>query len=511
MISFPGSATIPLKTLLRNSECTKKVQVNGNEFLAVNRLLADYHDAGPSDIMVALDYDGKDPLPEVLLAIANGCKLVLTRKPLPLDDTITQLVAADFGLVLGRLSAAIQGNPANCLKVFVVTGTNGKSTSTFFFHQLMRNAGQPYGLIGSLAYELGDVCLPSWKTTPYPHDLHALFAQIRNAGLHGVALEASSAGLMMDRLLSTPISVAAFTNLTVDHRIHHPTLEDYFAAKLRLFIDPKQASAPRHAVINTDDEWGRKLYKRVRSVSETLSYGLQHTADVHVRAIQPLHDTDSSRGVRFELHSPWGQFQVQLPLPGSFNIYNALTAFTAGVLLGADAEQAARFLSQLRLPEGRLQEIPNQCGFRVFVDYAHSVDALVKVGSELRNLTSARLIVVFGCGGMRGCIPEEIGQAAASYADCCIITTQDPGPMSAEALASRVALGVPPGVEFHLIADRQQAIQFALDQAQSGDVVLLAGKGHEKVQIIGSRHFPHDEIAITQSALAQLSSTYSRL
>jgi UDP-N-acetylmuramoyl-L-alanyl-D-glutamate--2,6-diaminopimelate ligase len=452
-------------------------------------------------MMVALDYDGHDPQPDIRSAIANGCRVILSRRPLALDQSITQVIARDFGWVLGRLSSSIHANPSHQLKILAVTGTNGKTTTSHFFQQLMQQAGQRFGLIGSNVYDLGGQLLESWKTTPYPPDFHALLAQAQAAGLEGVALEASSAGLMMDRLLGTRVEVAAFTNLTPDHRIHHPTLEDYFAAKLRLFIDAQQDTPPRFAVINIDDPWGQKLYGLSSLVSETISFGLQASADVQALDLSPLDLANPLAGVQFELLSPWGKFMARLPLLGRFNIYNVLAAFSAAVLMGVTPSLAARGLGQLQLPRGRLQEIPNQKGFRVFVDYAHSVDSLIQVERELRAICRSRLIVLFGCSGMRGCIPEEIGQAAASDADCCIVTTQDPGLLNAGTLAQRAAAGIPSHVERHLIADRKQAIQFALDMAQAGDVVLLAGKGHEKAQIIGRQRVAHDEIAVATALL----------
>lgn len=389
--------------------------------------------------------------------------MILSRQALTLDSAITQLIACYFGQVLGCLSSTLHAGPSHKLKIFAVTGTNGKTTVTSFFQQLMQQAGHPFGLIGSTVYDLGSQKLALWKTTPYPHDLHALLSQACVAGLEGVALEASSGGLLMDRLLGTRIEVAAFTNLTPDHCIHHPTMEDHFAAKLRLFVDAPQDKPPRFAVINTDDLWGQKLYNISKAFSETISFGMQTPANVRAHAIRSLDPGHPVAGVQFDLLSPWGRFEARLPLLGQFNIYNALTAFSAAVLVGLEPGFTVHDISKLKLPCGRLQEIPNQKGIQVFVDYAHSVDSLMQVGRELRAIIcNAHLIVLFGCSGMRGCIPEEIGQAAARFADCCIVTIQDPGMLDAETLAQRAVNGIPVATERHLkIASRPSSSPLA--------------------------------------------------
>ena len=488
-----------LAALLARCDLRGDATVRGAGDVPVDRIVMTPDAAGPGALVAGLI----QPDAEWVGACARaGASAVIVDRALPVAEAITQVVIPRPGPVVGRIAALLNGDPSRALKLIAVTGTNGKTTITHFCQQLAAAAGARFGVLGTNGFDVGDVVLEPWKTTPYAPDLHALLARMVGAGLDGAAIEASSSGLMMDRLVGAAVDVAIFTNLTADHLDHHPDPESYFAAKRRLFIDPELDEPPRFAVIDRDDPAGRRLLADRQMPCPAVSVSRQGAADVFAEGLAPIDPDDPTRGVRFDLVSPWGRWPVALPVPGAFNVSNALAAFAACVGVGLPPEVLAARIEGLALPKGRLDERPTAGGYRLFIDYAHNPAAIRAAQATLRPITRKRLITVVGASGSGRRDPAEIGRAVAAGADRCVITTNDPAWVPSAELAAGVASALPDTLPYTVIEDRRAAIAYAVEQAEPGDVVLLVGKGHETTMKIRGESVPYSDHDSVAAALA---------
>jgi UDP-N-acetylmuramoyl-L-alanyl-D-glutamate--2,6-diaminopimelate ligase len=389
---------------------------------------------------------------------------------------------------LARLAWGKAGYPA----LVGVTGTNGKTTTTYLVEALLQRSGRRPGVMGTVACRWPGEEQPATMTTPDPITLHRILGRMAADGVDCVVLEVSSHALQQRRLAGLEVEVGVFTNLTQDHLDYHGTMDAYFAAKSRLFLDP--ASACRRAVVNADDPWGRKL---LAARPDALTFGLQETADLRgcVR-------TMGLAGMDLELHWNGRTHSLHSPLVGMFNASNILAAI--GVAIALDLPPAAWDALETAVgAPGRLQRIPHPRGVHVFVDYAHTPDALEKVCATLRALEPGRLLVVFGCGGDRDAGKRPLmGAAAARYAHVVVVTSDNPRSEDPEAIIDAIMPGLAGAPQVVQEVDRRQAIARALAEARPGDAVLIAGKGHERVQILGNQTIPFSDVQVAQE-LAQ--------
>lgn len=493
------AAPMALEALLARCDPRGQARVQGPVVRRVDRIVMTPEQAGPGAIVAGLLHPDAA---WVHACARRGAAAVIVDRDLPVEAEPTRIVLPRPGPVVGRISALLNGDPSEVLQLVAVTGTNGKTTTTFFCRQLTAAAGLRFGVLGTNGFDVGQEILAPWRTTPYAPDLHALFARMVRAGLHGAAIEASSAGLIADRLIGAEVDVAVFTNLTPDHVDDHPDPEAYFAAKRRLFIDPEQPRPPRLAVIDRDDPAGRRLLADGAMPCPTVSVSRRADADVRAVGITPLDPADPGRGVRFDLASPWGRWPVALPLPGAFNVSNALAAFAACAGLGMPPDRLAAAFEGLTLPRGRLEEHPvDEGGFRVFVDYAHNVGAITEALAAVRPLARGRVIAVLGASGTGRRVPSDIGRAVGRGADLCVLTTNDPDRTPVAALSRAVAAGLPDGLPHTFIEDRRAAIAHAVALAEPGDVVVALGKGHERTQLVRGEKVPYDEQESVAAAL----------
>jgi UDP-N-acetylmuramoyl-L-alanyl-D-glutamate--2,6-diaminopimelate ligase len=420
-------------------------------------------------------------------AVARGAAALVVERPLPLE--VPQVRVASVRRAMAPAAARFYGDPTARLEVAGVTGTNGKTTTAFLVRALLEAAGRQTGLLGTVTSVIGGAEHPVERTTPEAIDLQRTFRAMVEGGDVACAMEVSSHALALHRADAIHFAVAMFTNLTQDHLDFHPTMEDYFAAKRRLFAE----LSPRHAVINIDDRYGARLAAELEA---PITFGLE--GDATYRALD-VHT--GLAGSRFTIRGPDGELEIGSPLRGRFNVYNSLAAFAAARALGVAAETAADALAAARLVPGRLEPVDEGQDFAVLVDYAHTPDSLENVLRAARELTGGRVHVVFGCGGDRdrGKRPQ-MGEIAVRLADRVIVTSDNPRSEDPEAIIEEILAGAGAGVE-HTV-DRREAIELAIAGAHSGDVVVIAGKGHEQGQEFASGFkVPFDDATVAREAL----------
>jgi UDP-N-acetylmuramoyl-L-alanyl-D-glutamate--2,6-diaminopimelate ligase len=413
------------------------------------------------------------------------------------------LVVDDPRAVLGRVASWVYGDPVRDLGVLGVTGTSGKSTITFLLEAGLRAAGHETGLVGGIEIRVGGEVLPSALTTPEATDLHGLFALMRERGVTAAAMEVSSHALDFGRVGGAFYEVAMFTNLSQDHLDHHPTMEDYFAAKARLFT-PEYS---RVGVVNVDDSWGRRLTQVATIPMTTFSAAGDPGADWRAADVRLLSD-----GSDFRVVGPGGvEAEARVPLPGPFNVANALAAIVALVESGISLQTAVRGIGDLAGVPGRLERVDEDQEFVALVDYAHKPGAVQAVLETLRPLTAddGRLIIVLGCGGDRDAGKRPVmGELAARLADVVVFTNDNPRSEDPWAILTAMVEGVltvPESERAHVIVepDRAAAIALAAGRAGCGDVVVVAGKGHEQGQYVGGAVLPFDDREVLRRVLRE--------
>ncbi|HEY8498954.1 MAG TPA: UDP-N-acetylmuramoyl-L-alanyl-D-glutamate--2,6-diaminopimelate ligase [Limnochordales bacterium] len=462
----------------------------------------------PGDVFVCIRgtrLDGHAFAPE---AAERGAALILAeREPGPVADRVPTLLVADSREALGRAAALVLGHPDRRLRLVGVTGTNGKTTTTYLTKAALESAGFRVGLVGTIQQLVGDRVLEAERTTPESADLQDLFARMVEAGVSHAVTEVSSHAVVLKRIEGIEYDVGVFTNLTQDHLDFHGTMEAYREAKAGFFARLGQGVKGRKlAVVNGDDPSGP--YMAARAGVDVIYYGLDPRRDVAAEGVQARPD-----GVRFTARTPWGASPVRLQLGGTFNVYNALAALAVGLHEGASLEGAVAALERVAGVPGRFEAVREGQPFGVIVDYAHTPDGLENVLRSARALSPRRLWVVFGCGGDRDRTKRpRMGAIAARLADRVIITSDNPRSEDPEAICREVEAGLvaqreagPVAMEgYEVIVDRRQAIVRALRGAQPGDLVVVAGKGHETYQILRDRVIPFDDRQVVREALREL-------
>ncbi|HTY44907.1 MAG TPA: UDP-N-acetylmuramoyl-L-alanyl-D-glutamate--2,6-diaminopimelate ligase [Patescibacteria group bacterium] len=395
---------------------------------------------------------------------------------------------------LGRLAAEFYGNPSRTIRMTGVTGTNGKTTITYLAEAIARKAGFTPGVIGTVDYRFKQERTPSKNTTPGPVDLQSLLARMLAQGVTYCVMEVSSHALDQDRTEGILFNSAIFTNLTQDHLDYHRNLEEYFRAKCRLFAAmPADASA----IVNNDDAYGRRI--KALTPARVTSYGIENLSDVVATDIK----FDVSH-TTFFLRSFKGAQEFTVRLIGFHNVYNVLAAVSWGLVEGFDLEVIKSAVEAFLCVPGRLERIETTADFAVFVDYAHTDDALRNVIKTLRYVSPKRIIVVFGCGGQRDATKRpKMGRVVTEYADYAVITNDNPRSESPEGIIEDIKRGIKTD-NYCVIPDRREAIRKAISCARSGDIVLVAGKGHEDYQILNEGAIVFDDRQVVRECLRQM-------
>ncbi|MCY3765758.1 MAG: UDP-N-acetylmuramoyl-L-alanyl-D-glutamate--2,6-diaminopimelate ligase [Gemmatimonadetes bacterium] len=456
----------------------------------VTGLATDSRKVRPGDLFVAIrggqleDRHGFVPQ-----AIAAGAVAVVVEEPVQADIAVVRVPSTRAAL--GVFAEHFYGSPSRKLRMVGVTGTNGKTTTAMLIHASLEAAAGDCGLIGTVETRVGGRRMPSDIGTPEAHDLQRLLKKVTDSGCPAAVMEVTSHGLALDRVYGIAFDTAVFTNFSRDHLDFHGSLESYLAAKKLLFDN---LNPDARAVVNADDEaTGRLLSNCCAAV---VSYGRSTTADVRIENAE----TDR-RGTRMDLETRWGSLELNLALRGRFHQMNAAAAIAAGLAMDVDAETIADAIRDVQVP-GRFESIQEGQDFSVIVDYAHTPDALGNVLRAAREFTEGRLICVFGCGGDRdrGKRPQ-MGRISARMSDLTIVTSDNPRTEAPDSILRDIVAGV--GGADHLVeVDRRKAISLAIENASGGDLVVIAGKGHEDYQDIGGRKIRFDDRLVARDVLS---------
>ena len=483
------------------SRAVQPVRVEGSLDREITGITCDSRQVTPGMIFVAVPgqhVDGHDFIPN---AIDRGAAAILCERNGFVSPRATKIKVVNVRTALAQAAATYFGHPSRDLKVIGVTGTNGKTTVAFMVRHILEAVGTKSGLIGTIRYEVGERVIPAQRTTPEALDIQRMMAQMVQSGCQACVMEVSSHALEQQRAAEIEFDVAVFTNLTQDHLDYHGSMENYFVAKQKLFCPAAHGGKRGAQVINIDDSYGVRLW-RDGQAEVKLSYALHEHASIRATQIHL-----SKEGSRFRVETPQGGFSCTLPLIGRHNVYNALAAIGTALALEVPVETLPAALSIVPPVPGRLEAIAMGQPFGVFVDYAHTDDALHNVLTTLREMTSGRLLVAFGCGGNRDAGKRpKMGRVAAEEADFTIITSDNPRHESAADIAQQIETGYrerrADGYVIEL--DRRRAIEEIIRMAQPGDTVLIAGKGHETYQEFEDTVIPFDDGVFAAETLEEL-------
>jgi UDP-N-acetylmuramoyl-L-alanyl-D-glutamate--2,6-diaminopimelate ligase len=456
----------------------------------------------PGSAFVAVRGGREDGRKFIPMALERGASAIIadTAAETGHPPEIPYVQVADTRRALAALARTLAGDPSKRLKLAGVTGTNGKTTTAFLIHHLMKRVWHRAGLIGTIQVDDGEEAKPASHTTPGPVELNSLLARMADHGCRGAAMEVSSHGIDQKRVEGIAFDAAVFTNLTQDHLDYHGTMDAYAAAKFAWFealaADP-QGKKPV-AVVNFDDGYGEKLVDLLGDRMPLVKYGFGVHCDFRANNFK-----QSARGMEFELTARGKSYLVRAPLIGRFNVYNLLSALAAASAMKVNLRDAVAAMADAPQVPGRMEHCGTRDGVSVFVDYAHTPDAVSNACRTLKELNPARLITVFGCGGDRDRKKRPLmGRAAAELSDACIVTSDNPRGEDPEAILRDIEAGMT-GSRYKTVVDRAEAIRIAIHAAGKGDIVLIAGKGHETYQQFSDRTIDFDDRREARRALAE--------
>ena len=487
-----------MTTIKRIAEVTNAT-VTGNQDRLVTDVSHDSRRTGKDGLFVAVSgalFDAHKFVPQVM---AQGAAGVLSERAAPPDFNGAWLQVADIRRAMALAAAEAHGHPSRELQLVGITGTNGKTTTAYLIASIPEAAGELVAMTGTVEYRLGRERFKADRTTPEATDMQRLLRQAVEIGCRMAVMECSSQAMDFHRCDELEYAVAVFTNLTRDHLDYHHTMENYWYAKQRLF-DGRLGTRPRKSVINVDDSYGIELADKLEADGlRVIRYAVNAKADV--TAHKPHF---SLNGMSFRLATPAGEREFRSPLVGAPHIYNTLAAVASGLALGYKLDVIAAALEKCTGAPGRFERVTHDGDFSVVVDYAHTDDALSNVLRTAREVVKGKIITVFGCGGDRDRTKRApMGEAAGSLSDVVILTSDNPRTEDPEQILCDVEEGIrKTGKPYRKISDRTKAIHEAIAEARSGDLVLIAGKGHEDYQIIGREVFHFDDKEVARAALA---------
>jgi UDP-N-acetylmuramoyl-L-alanyl-D-glutamate--2,6-diaminopimelate ligase len=452
----------------------------------------------PGSLFFAIQGAKTDGHLYIAQALERGAVAVVSDRPAPPELTRRWIQVSSVRRALADAGRIIFGHPERRLQLIGITGTNGKTTTSYLVESVLHAAGIPCGVFGTIEYRMGGRSQVATNTTPESLDLLACFAELVKAGGKAAVMEVSSHALAQERIWGFHFRVAVFTNLTQDHLDYHKDFEHYFLAKRRLF-EGLGAIPPHWAVINTDDPWGVRLLEL--PYSERLTYGLNGDAQV-----RPLQVRSAPTATEVRITTPAGELHIASPLLGRANLANILAAIATGVAMGITGTKIEEGIANLKSVPGRFERIDEGQPFLVIVDYAHTDDALTNVLKTARELTRNRLIVLFGCGGERDRSKRpRMGEAAGALADFVVLTSDNPRSEDPLLIMSDALVGLQrTGKPYMAEVDRGIAIRKALGEAREGDVVVLAGKGHETYQVLKEGKVDFDDRAAARQVLREM-------
>ena len=470
-----------------------KSTVSGQLDTEITALTADSREAGEGKLFAAIRGTSIDGHRFIQDVIKKGCTAILaeTAPPQDLPATVTWIHVPDSRAALAVLASTFNEEPSGNLRLAGVTGTNGKTTTVFLIHHIMQTEWHRAGLLGTIFIDDGETQTPAKHTTPGSIELNGILANFRDNACRGAAMEVSSHGIDQKRVHNIAFDAAVFTNLTQDHLDYHGTIEKYMEAKASWFYDLAANTNGKKpvAVINTDDARGNDLAVALDGKMPVLRYGFNVRCDFRANNFQQKRD-----GMSFELTIKGKSYLVRAPLIGRFNAYNLISAITAASACGIKPRQAIAALADSPQVPGRMEYVGNTGGATVFVDYAHTPDAIENACRTIKELDPRRLITVFGCGGDRDKAKRPLmAAAAARFSDIVIVTSDNPRSENPETIIAETVKGLPTRCIHLAITDRAEAINAAVEQALSGDIILIAGKGHETYQQFADHTIDFDD------------------
>jgi UDP-N-acetylmuramoyl-L-alanyl-D-glutamate--2,6-diaminopimelate ligase len=469
-----------------------RVTVAGSLDVDVHAMTTSSNEVAPGLLFAAVRGTATDGHHFIHNALAAGAAAILAETAPPSDYTAsaTWLHVPDTRVAVAILASALAGHPWKDLTMVGVTGTNGKTTTAFLMHHIMKTAWHRVGLLGTILVDDGDTVEKAKHTTPGSIELESILTRMRDHSCRGVAMEVSSHGIDQRRCSSIGFDACVFTNLTQDHLDYHGTMEAYFKAKAQWFLDLAADPLGKKpvAIINADDAYGAELAAMLEGKMAVLRFGF----GVH-NEFRANNFRQSARGMEFELTAKGKSYLVRAPLIGRFNAYNLLAAIAAASVCGIRPRDAIASLLDAPQVPGRMENVGNAGGATVFVDYAHTPDALENACRTLKELDPRRLITVFGCGGARDIGKRPLmAAAAARHSDACVVTSDNPRSEDPLEIIRQIESGLV-GKAYRSISDRAEAIDFAIQNALSGDIILIAGKGHEATQQFADHSIEFDD------------------
>lgn len=462
----------------------------------VDKVIYDSRIKTKNGLFIAIEGYQTDGHRYISSAIENGAKIVVIQKPIAIKESdITVIQAKDTRLAMAQIGTNAYQHPSKAFQLVGVTGTNGKTSITFLLGQILESYQKKVGIIGTIENRIGTQVLKAERTTPESLDLQRLFREMVDKKVDVTLMEVSSHALELRRVVGSEFDIGIFTNLTQDHLDFHKTMENYARAKAKLFRLCKVG------IVNKDSEWEHLITEG--ATCQMITYGIDHAADYHAKNI---HIT--AMGVTYTLDCPEGQFEMSVPIPGKFTVYNTLAVIAAARALNIPMEHIIQSLAHVSGVPGRVQSFTSPKGYSVLVDYAHTPDGLENVLETIKEFAKGRIITVFGCGGDRDTTKRPImGRIAAQYSDHVIITSDNPRTEDPFKILDQVEVGVKELTQnYDKIEDRETAIKHALKEAQAEDVILIAGKGHENYQILKDRIIHFDDCEVVRNYLQEESS-----
>ncbi|HIJ82227.1 MAG TPA: UDP-N-acetylmuramoyl-L-alanyl-D-glutamate--2,6-diaminopimelate ligase [Desulfuromonadales bacterium] len=481
-------------------------EIHGDSSVSITGLTCDSRAVQPGALFFALRGTQADGHRYISQAVAAGAAAVILEYASPAPDSLPWVKVSDGRAAVGLLAALFNGDPTAVKPLIGITGTNGKTTTTYLIEAILAAAGLQAAVLGTISYRFGTRTIAASHTTPEATELQRAFKLLSDSGAEAFVMEVSSHALDQKRVDGCHFDVGIFSNLTRDHLDYHDTMDNYLEAKCRLFTEllrPSEEKPRRRAVINMDDPYGSKIAER--AACPVISYGIQGNCDVRPTAVE-----SSVNGIRATLKTTVGEFEFTSKLLGRFNLSNILAAIAAGVALELPLSAIQHGIENHTTVPGRMERVENRAGVTCLVDYAHTGDALENVLATLQEIATGRIITVFGCGGDRDNGKRPImGKIAATMSNLAIATSDNPRTENPLIILEQVKAGITPfdirayqpeelsdGFTvngFVVIENRREAIRLAVRLAKPGDIILLAGKGHEDYQIIGTTKYHFDD------------------
>ncbi|MDD5686219.1 MAG: UDP-N-acetylmuramoyl-L-alanyl-D-glutamate--2,6-diaminopimelate ligase [Elusimicrobia bacterium] len=477
------------------------IKIEGNIEKDISGITYDSRKVSKNYLFAAMEGSKDDGKKYIKDAISKGAAAILTDNKEIIKGDATYLLTDNVSDSLAKMSSRFYNEPSRNMKFFAITGTNGKTTTSYLIEKIFQTAGIKLGVIGTIFYRFDTLMIPAPNTTPQSSDLQEILSKMKQCGADGVVVEVSSHGLVQNRISGCDIDVAIFTNLTQDHLDYHKTMDEYKKAKFLLFEEflTKSAKEKKYAIINTDDEAGKELLNITKG--DVITYGIKSDAQIRATEITILRNK-----TEFFVQLESKKVRIETKLVGQHNVYNILAAFSCAYSQKVDFKDIVNGIKEFETVPGRFETIDKGQPFTVIIDYAHTPDALLNLINAAKTIKHKRIITVFGCGGDRDRSKRPLmGEISGRLSDYTIITSDNPRFEKQE----RIALDVEVGLQnikcknYEVILDRAEAVRKAISICEIDDILLIAGKGHEEYQVIGDEKIPYNDKDVASRILSE--------